>query len=242
MTRASAPRDHLERGELMKRLHWTGPAALIAVGVILAFSMVATASLAQAAAQGASYTFALSDAELDVERPWTIDRGAIVDSDDANVVKLDGESDNVLLGYFPASTSIAEADAAMVGPYADHFDAVQVVESGTTGAYSYGLNLVTIDGQEFGVFSLYTSKGASGFAEASVYIAPVDGFGDGLDAAKQHITIDGSPIFGGVQGDGVQRVLSNAAGTVPAGEVSGPPLPPSGGATPAASPEATPAG
>jgi hypothetical protein len=228
----------------MKRLQWMGPAALVAMVVAVVLAVVAVAGMARVAAQGASasYTFALSDAELEVESPWTIDRGAIVDANDANVVKLDGETDNVLLGYFPANTSVAEADAAMVGPYAQHFDAVEVIETGTSPAFSYGLNLVTIDGDEYGVFSLYTEDGASGFAEASVYIAPVGEFGDGLDAAKQHITIDGSPIFGGVQGDGVQSVLSDAAGTVAGGQVTGPPLPSTGGATPAASPEATPAG
>jgi len=226
----------------MKRLHWTGPAALMAIAVAVAFSVVAVASLARVAAQGTSYIFALSDAELEVGSPWAIDRGAIVDTDDANVVKLDGEVANVLLGYFPANTSVAEADAAMVGPYAQHFDDVRVIESGTTAAYSYGVSLATIDGDQYGVFSLYTEEGGSGFAEASIYIAPVDTFGDGLDAAKQDIAVDGESIFGGVQGDGVQQVLAGAVGTVATGPVTGPPLPSTGGATPAASPAATPAG
>lgn len=220
----------------LKRLHVAALVVLVASGVAFGAALGVAAQAGQQ-----SVTLPMADVELTVEAPWSIDRGATVDTDDANVVKLDGETDNVLLGYFPAGTSVEDAEAAIVGPYAQHFDAVEVVESGTTDAYSYGLNLVTIDGRQYGVFSLYTDEGASGFAEASAYIAPVSGFGAGLDDAKQDISVDGAPIFGGVQGAGVQDILTGAAGLVSAAPVAAPPLPSSAGGTPAASPVASPA-
>ena len=223
-----------------KRFHAAGPTIVIAMLAGIVAVGAAVGVVAQPGEE--SVALPLADVELTVDAPWSIDRGATVATEDANVVKLDGETDNVLLGYFPAGTSVEEADAAIVGPYVQRFDAVEVIESGTSGDYAYGLNLVTIAGREYGVFSLYTSEGVSGFAEASVYIAPVTGFGAGLDDAKQDILVDGEPIFGGVQGDGVQAVLSDATGASAAVTVTGPPLPSSGGGTPVASPAATPTG
>ncbi|HVL23393.1 MAG TPA: hypothetical protein VM450_04865 [Thermomicrobiales bacterium] len=171
--------------------------------------------------------------------PWMIDEAT--SSDMSYVVKVDSEYANVLIGRFPANTTTEAADAAMLGTYAGHFDDVAVVESGTSGGMLYTLNLITIDGNVYGSFSLYTPQGASGNAQGYAILAPVSRFADAVTSAKASITVNDMPIFGGVAGDGLQSRLEQAAGTTAGAGADTAPLGAAPGATPAASPEATPA-
>jgi hypothetical protein len=191
-----------------------------------------TAAQGQSQASGLSFT-------VQAAGPWTFDEAT--SSDTSYVVKVNGEYANVLLGRFPANTTTEDADAAMVGPYAVHFDNVAVVESGTSGDTLYTLNLITIDGKVYGAFSLYAPEGKSGDAEGYAILAPVARFAEAVTAAKADITVDGAPIFGGVAGDGLQSRLEQAAGTTTGVEADTAPLGATTSATPAASPEATPA-
>ena len=165
---------------------------------------------------------------VEAEAPWSVD--AIVVSGDTTVIKVDGAYANVLIGSFPVNTPVEEADAALVGPYADQFDEVEVVESGVSGGVPYTVNLVTIDGETYGAFSLYYPRTTRGVAEGYAYLAPISRFGEGLFGAKQSITVNGTPIFEGVDGEGLELLLERNADPVsvigggPAG-ASPPPTP-----------------
>ena len=224
----------------MKRLHMAKPvvAALAAMLTIAAALGVVPGAGAQRDTD--TYTFPLSGAEVAVRQPWKLDAGATVETADANVVKLDGPESNILLGVFPAGTPVEEADAAMVGPYGNAFGDVRVVEAGETAAYAYALSVAVIDGEEHGVFSLYSPERPGGFAEAAIFIGPLSGFGQALDEAKQAVSVDGAPVFSGVEGTGLQQALPEPGRGMEENGAAGPPLPSAGLATPAASPAARP--
>jgi len=166
------------------------------------------------AAQEAPQTFTspVTGANVEIHEPWAFDLAGSIFGAEADVLKLDSGFANVLIGLMPANTPLLDADTAVVRPFADDFGTILDIQSADANGFRYSLNLVVIHGVEYGAFSLYTPLGQTGSTEAYVYLAPVSRFAEGMQDAREGISIDRMALFDAFDGAALQAMLEDRAG------------------------------
>ena len=113
--------------------------------------------------------------------------------EDDTVVVANGDFD-------PAPARIEALEALGADP-----DALITVDAGTTGDPQYWLDLVEVDGEPYGAFTL-SRAGTSG-TTMTLFLGPVTTFAAGMSQAQQAVLVDGTPIFDGVEPAGLQSLL-----------------------------------
>jgi hypothetical protein len=97
---------------------------------------------------------------------------------------------------------------------------MQPVDQGSAGNITWWLDLIPYPGAPVGAYTMI--RATPDHTTMALLIASVDWFGDGIAAAQTGVTVDGAPLFGGVDGAGLQQRLEAAAG---GGQVATAPTP-----------------
>lgn len=90
------------------------------------------------------------------------------------------------------------------------------IDRGAYGSVSYSLDLVTIEGFEFGVFTLFRAGTGSTPTFAYIFFSEVAAFSSLFESAQDAFRLDDAPIYEGVDGGGLQ-VLLESVGSDPQG-------------------------
>jgi hypothetical protein len=182
--------------------------AILVAGVV--GSLGATSAAAQSGT--GSYTSPVSGVEITTVEPWVFDPDLTEQGDGYEILGLNASFNSVLISFLPAVIDVQQAQGMLLDEFAAGFDGYQELDRGSYGTVTYSLDIANVSGTEFGVFSLFMGERASGFVEFSMFMAPAATFADGLDSVQASVTIDGTPIFDGVESAGLQDVLDANAG------------------------------
>jgi hypothetical protein len=192
--------------------NWRHVASMLAA---IAMVMAGIAgSLGSAFAQDATeeYISPVSGAVIEATSPWELDSGMSASGTTYDIIGLTSASDSLLISYLPADVNIGDAQTIVLDNFASSFDDFEQVDRGSYDDVTYSLDMATRDGAEFGVFSVFLGERASGFVEYYMFMAPAASFADGLAVAQENVTVDGTQVFDGVEGDGLQQMLDDNAG------------------------------
>ncbi|HEV2074447.1 MAG TPA: hypothetical protein VGR29_12490 [Thermomicrobiales bacterium] len=200
--------------------------SLLLLSIIYSLLYSGTGVSAVAAQAGAtSFTSPMTGSTIYITGSWTIDTASVASQDGIESITLTGPYDFMQVWFMPAGLDLVAARDIILDSFATEFGTFVEIDRGAYGDVSYSLDMTSSEGVEFGVFSLFLGQRASGFVEYYVYFGPVIYFQQGFAAAQQSITVNGNPVFSGVDGAGLQNLLSANAGAAggavqpPAGEV-----------------------
>lgn len=180
-------------------------------------SLGATSAAAQSGT--GTYTSPVSGVEIATVQPWVFDPGITEQGDGYEILGLNASFNSVLISFLPAVIDVQQAQGMLLDEFAAGFDGYQELDRGSYGTVTYSLDIANVSGMEFGVFSLFMGERTSGFVEFYMYMAPAAMFADGLDSVQASVTIDGTAIFDGVEGAGLQDLLDANAGVTGGGSL-----------------------
>jgi hypothetical protein len=156
---------------------------------------------------------------------------------DENVELLAVSRGSSIVGYGGTTFPVAgnELRDTLLEGFASDND-VQQIDRGNYDNVSYSIDISNTNGVALAIFTLVIEGPNS--TTMSMLIDSPDRFADAMTAAQAGITIDGNPIFDGVDAAQMQATITGSQGTTAAAPDASPAAP-----TPASStPEATPSG
>lgn len=185
---------------------------MMCVVAFLVAGVVGSPGLTAAAAQSSGiYVSQMTGAEVDATGSWTYLDELTDAGSDYEFVGLQSDFSIAAVAFFPGSANLELARDAFLDGFASEQDLIPI-DRGAYGQVSYSLDLASVDGIEMGVFTVFQGSLLEGYAVLSVYMAPISFFASGMSSAQDSITLDGTPLFEGVDPAGLQDLLEPNAG------------------------------
>lgn len=166
------------------------------------------AAVAQRAVTASPYT-TVTGQSLAWAAPWTFVEDDAMQTADLDLVFLTDGTATVAVstgGINPES-----ARGLVIAFLGGDTNSVEFLDQGGGTASAYWFDAYPVDDEPFGAFSTATSLDAIN-SVLLMYIAPVASFGEGLASVQQGITLDGVPLFDGVDGMALQAQLGAPGG------------------------------
>ncbi len=203
------------------------------VRLVLALLIVAGAVMpatAMASAQATSH-MVMGQVSMTWNAPWTQDTTAGGTGPTFEQIWLDGPNGSVMIEVDVSAVPAQQKHDAFAAAFAAETP-LQPVDQGSAGNITWWLDLIPYPGAPVGAYTLI--RETPEHTTMALLIASVDGFGDGISATQAGVTVDGAPLFGGVDGAQLQQRLQSAAG---GGQVAQAPTPtPATGLNPGSAP------
>jgi len=188
------------------------------LAILLALSVLGPLAATQPAVaqrEESSYEFA-SGQSLTWSDDWELDDELTYAEDGLDSVTL---TQGVSLFSVLSVPNDFELDAARdiyLDSLLDEVGGATTVDRGAYGSVSYSLDLVTIEGFDFGVFTLFRAGSGTTPTFAYIFFSEVAAFSSLFESAQDAFRLDDAPIYDGVDGDGLQVQLE-AVGSDPQG-------------------------
>src|SRR5690606_11394911 len=112
--------------------------------------------------------------------------------------------------YLPSGIDLEDARDTFLEGFAGEDIQLQTLDRGAYDNVSYSLDLSMVGDALFGLFTVYIDN--ADYVRSYATLAPYAALGEAVDDASASITIDGDPIYGGVQGSGLQSLIDASAG------------------------------
>lgn len=193
----------------MRAIARLGNLTIIGIALWLALCSASNAAARQAGLTGeTSYRVEISGAVISWEGDWEFVPKYNRVSETFDLVGLLSNRGLQMMASLPAVTEPVAARDEFRLLFAEGATGIDNVDSGESVGVAYSLDLIDVRDTVWAVFVVSTS--ASGYLMTYVTYAPADIIGNALDAARSAITVDGLPILDGVDGAGVQRVVTAA--------------------------------
>lgn len=157
------------------------------------------------------YTSALTGSVIEATAPWTVDAGRTVRRDTSETVVLTAGVYSLVISYLPPDAGLVDARDAFLTALLDDFTAPVVIDRGAYGDVSYSLDTATVEGVRMGIFTLFLGEREHGVVEAYAFVAPAVLLASGIASLQAHVSVDGQPIFTGIDGEGLQALLTPGA-------------------------------
>ncbi len=181
-----------------------------------------------AQATATSFTSPMTGIPIQASAPWSIDTASVVSQDGVESIMLNGEYEFMQVWFLPGNVDLVEARDVVLESFAQTFGTFVTVDRGAYGSVSYSLDITSAEGVEFGVFSLFLGQRDSGYVEYYVFFGALSLFAQGITSAQQHVTVNGTAVFGGIDGTGLQNLLlanAGVTGTSTTTTTEAPPVP-----------------
>lgn len=166
----------------------------------------------RAAAQS-SFVSPMTGINIQTSGPWAVDPASVVQDGSIEAITIYGTYEFMQVWFMPANTDLVQARDIVVDSFATTFESFVTIDRGQYGNVSYSLDMTSSEGIEFGVFSLFLGQRDSGYTEFYVYFGAVPVFASGFASAQQNVTVGGTSVFTGVDGGGLQDLLTANAGS-----------------------------
>lgn len=206
----------------------TGPRVLLLTLVVLTGLLGVAPGRTAAQAGATSFTSPMTGIPIQTSAPWSVDTASVMSEDGVESITIDGEYEFMQLWFLPGNVDLVEARDVVLDSFAQTFGTFVEIDRGAYGNVSYSLDITSAEGMEFGVFSLFLGQRDSGYVEYYVFFGALSLFAQGLTSAQQHVTVNGTPVFGGVDGTGLQNLLlanAGVTGTSTTTTTQAPPVP-----------------
>lgn len=157
---------------------------------------------------------------------WTLKPDVSVHEPSVELLALSRGAD--IVGYGGTSVPVAAnqvRDTLLEGFASD--ESVRQVDRGDYDNVSYSIDLSTSDGVTLAIFTLVIENPAN--TTMAMLISKPDGFEDAMTAAQAGITVDGAPIFEGVDAAQMQATILAAQPATQPGTSAPQPTEPAGG-------------
>ncbi|HYI24388.1 MAG TPA: hypothetical protein VD767_03175, partial [Thermomicrobiales bacterium] len=127
----------------------------------------------------------------------------------------------VVVMTLPAEIDVELARDQFLEGFFGEFEASTTIDRGAYDGLSYSLDILLIEEFEYGAFSLFRAGSGSTPTFVTFFIAPISAFASEFSSAQNSVQVDGTGIFPGVGGQGLQDLLeanSGSATTQPSGD------------------------
>lgn len=149
-------------------------------------------------AQSQTIQSSLTGVSIAYEAPYSLlDDGQFVD-DAMEAMMFAGPADVLAIGFMSPLIDLNGARDVMVEALFGESGSSATIDRGDYTGVSYSLDMLNVDGQEMGVFSLFMSERSHGYSEFYIFLAPPSLFGSTMQTAQSSFTIDGNPLMDGV--------------------------------------------
>lgn len=178
-------------------------AMLVALSV---FGLRAAAQPVAAQTGGGDYEFA-GGQSLSWDGDWEIDDELTYTEDGLESVTLtQGVSLFSVLGL-PNAIDLDEARDIYLDSLIEEVGGATTIDRGSYGSVSYSLDLVSLEGFDFGIFTLFRAGSGSTPTFAYIFFSEEAAFASQFADAQDAFRLDGQPIYDGVDGAGLQVQL-----------------------------------
>lgn len=171
---------------------------------VITFALVAmmmTGSLmapAPTMAQSQSLQSSLTGVTIAYGAPYSLyDDGQFAD-DTMETMMFVGPADILAMGFMSPLIDLNGARDIMLEALFGEIGSASTIDRGDYSGVSYSLDMLNIDGQEMGVFSLFMNQRSHGYSEFYIFLAPPTLFGASMQTAQNSFTIDGNQLMDGV--------------------------------------------
>lgn len=166
--------------------------------LIASLALVLGGLVQPAAAQGQTYTSALTGSVITYNAPYAYQDDNSYSDAMMEFAIFTGEADLAGIGFMPAGLDLnSMRDAFLEGLFGD-MTAAHQIDRGDYSGVSYSLDMLQLDGYEMAVFTLFLSNRDHGYSEFQVYLAPPSLFTPLLQSAQTNISINGAPFLDGI--------------------------------------------
>lgn len=144
---------------------------------------------------------------------WDLDAElTFVEGDVESVTLIQGAALFSVLSL-PNTIALDEARDIYLDAFLGELDQYVTIDRGAYGAISYSLDQITVEGFEFGVFTLFRSGAGAAPTYAYIFSAEVSAFASQFASAQESFALDGADLFDGVDGQGLQaQLVADASG------------------------------
>ncbi len=155
---------------------------------------------------GGDYEFA-GGQSLTWDGEWVLDDELTYAEDGLESVTLtQGVSLFSVLGL-PNDIDLDEARDIYLDSLIDEVGGATTIDRGSYGSVSYSLDLVSLEGFDFGIFTLFRAGSGSTPTFAYIFFSEEAAFASQFASAQDAFRLDGAPIYDGVDGAGLQAQL-----------------------------------
>lgn len=196
-------------------MNWKEGRRSLVTGVVsLGLALGSMVGAVNAAAQDSDTSFEFVDGQtLAWQDPWTLDKGSSTFDDGLGPIFLLADNGGVVMvTESEAPGSVEELRDAFLDAMTGESEGTFEIDRGAYDDLSYSLDLFTIAGMEFGLFSLFREETADSPKFLSMTMAPVEVFGETVTAAQEGILLNDTPLFDGVDAAGLQALVDENAG------------------------------
>jgi hypothetical protein len=182
----------------------------MSVGAVVALLIATLAgslvSPALAQSGGDTYEFE-SGQTLEWSGGWTLDEESTYAEDGLEAATLTKQVSLLMVMSLPNDFDMDEARDIFLDAFLESGESSVTIDRGSYGQVSYSLDLITYDDLDFGIFTLLRAGSGSTPTFAYVFLTPTSMFAAEFQAAQNEVTVDGSGLYGGVDGAGLQSQL-----------------------------------
>lgn len=195
----------------------------VAIIVLMVIALSATSHFAPVAwAQTAetSYDFAGGQA-LTWDSDWELDEDlTYVEDGLESVTLIQGVALFSVLSV-PNDFDLNEARDIYLDSLFEEVGGATTIDRGNYGAVSYSLDLVGVEGFDFGIFTLFRAGSGTTPTFAYIFFSEIAAFSTLFASAQVTFQLDGATIYDGVDGAGLQAQLEAAGGNTGASPEDG---------------------
>lgn len=183
----------------------------IFVAVLLSLSWVPAAVAQNGLVDETTYEMAGNT--ITWSAPWEYLEEFVDDEIDVQNVTLTSQSALVDIYSLPSGLDINQVRDLVVDEIWE-VDGSVTIDRGSYDDISYSLDIYLVDDSEYGVFSTVRAGTSTTRTFVVMFIAPIPVFASQFSSAQSSVQVDGTGIFQGVGGQGLQDLLEANAGTV----------------------------
>lgn len=159
-----------------------------------------------------TYVLETTGEEITWDDPWAFDADVSEVGDGYEIVALSGNFSNLLISILPNGLDIEDARDLVLEEFQAGTDAFATIDRGSYDNISYSLDAARIDGADLGAFTLFRGGSGNMPTFAYIFIGMAQGFSEDFGSAQEEISVDGDPIFDGVDGEDLERQLRDSGG------------------------------
>jgi hypothetical protein len=161
-----------------------------------------------------TYVFETGE-EVAWNSPWVFNEEFSGVDDPLESVFLDTRNSSLIVVTLPSSVDVEEVRDIFLEGLTGETEKSLSIDKGTYDGLSYSLDLMSLEGIEFGSFTLFRAGSGDTPTVAHIILSPRDVFASEFASAQAEVSVDGSGLFPGVGGQGLQDLLDANAGQAP---------------------------
>lgn len=178
---------------------------LALVAMMMASGLIAPASTA---AQSQTIQSSLTGVNIGYGPPYELQEDGRFADETMETMMFLGSADILAMGFMTPLIDLNGARDILLEALFGETGSAATIDRGDYTGVSYSLDMLNIEGQEMGVFSLFMNQRSHGYSEFYIFLAPPALFGATMQTAQNSFTVDGTPIMDGVDSTAMGNMVT----------------------------------